>query len=77
MSIHHKVGSELVEFASKVSFDDASQKLTINGTEHQVGNSFGQEGEVPYLTPNGGFKKQTILRSDIYVCEDPDDIEKS
>ncbi len=78
MSIHHKVGSELVEFASKVSFDDASQTLTINGIQHQVGDVVvGQEGEVPYLTPSDGYKKQTILKSDVYVCEDDEDLEKS
>jgi len=36
MSIHHKVNNQLIEFASKVSFDDASRKLTINGTDHKI-----------------------------------------
>ena len=35
---------------------------------------FGQEGDVAYLTPNDGIKSQTILRSDIYVCENDDDL---
>ena len=36
MSIHHRVNNQLIEFASKVSFDDTSRKLTINGTDHKI-----------------------------------------
>lgn len=77
MSIHHKVGSELVEFASKVEFDDASQKLKINGTEHQVGGLYGVEGDVAYPMLDGNTVKQQILRSDIYICENDSDVQKS
>ena len=80
MSIHHKVGSELVEFASKVSFDQSSQKLTINGTQYQVESGLdklhGNEGEVVYLSPSE-IKKQSILRQDIYICENDEDVEAS
>ena len=40
MSIHHKVNDELLEFASKVSFDDASNILTINGNNHVIKSKY-------------------------------------
>ena len=79
MSIHHKVNDELVEFASKVSFNEDEQKLTINGNEYAIKtntNLYGNEGEVLYVTPRD-IKKQTILHSNIYVCEDNEDEQKS
>lgn len=36
MSIHHKVDGKLVEFASKVTYDDASASLSVNGVAHQL-----------------------------------------
>lgn len=36
MSIHYKVNDELLEFASKVSYNDTSRKLTINGTKYKI-----------------------------------------
>ena len=36
MSIHYKNGNSLQEFASKVSCDDASGVLTINGVGHPL-----------------------------------------
>ena len=78
MSIYHKVGSgasaHLEEFASKVSYDDSTNTLRINGTPHQIGSDqlVGNLGEVAYTAPEG-VKKQQILRSDVYICENKDD----
>lgn len=77
MSIHKLYNGSLREFASKVEFDDASQKLKINGTEHQVGGLYGVEGDVAYPMPDGNTVKQQILRSDIYICENDNDVQKS
>lgn len=38
MSIHHRVGTELVEFASHVTFDDNTKTLSINGIDHSLKN---------------------------------------
>ena len=36
MSIHYKVNDGFLEFASKVSFNDTSGVLTINGANHPL-----------------------------------------
>jgi hypothetical protein len=76
MSIYHKVNGQLVEFASKVSYDQSTNTLTINGESKQIKSSidslYGNEGEVVYLSPTD-IKKQSVLRSDIYICENQAD----
>lgn len=36
MSIHKKIGNELVEFASHVAYNNDTAKLTINKIEYQL-----------------------------------------
>lgn len=36
MSIRKKIGDTLVEFASHVTYNNSTGKLTINGTEYQI-----------------------------------------
>lgn len=71
MSIYYKNGNSLQEFASKVSYDDQTNVLTINGESHTIGidgDLYGNLGEVAYTTPTG-LKKQLILHDDVYLCE--------
>lgn len=75
MSIYYKNGNSLQEFASKVSYNDQTNVLTINGETHTIGNDsqlYGNLGEVAYTTPTG-LKKQQILHDDVYLCENQAD----
>lgn len=55
--------------------DDSKDELSIDIGD--MINIYGQEGDVAYLTPNDGIKNQTILRSDVYVCENDNDLTAS
>lgn len=56
--------------------------MAVDGTQYSVMGPFvGRDGEVPYLgrqdASADGYKPETIFRSDVYVCEDQADYDKS
>lgn len=56
--------------------------LTVDGAQYGVMGPFvGRDGEVPYLgrqdASAGGYRPETIFRSDVYVCENQTDYDKS
>ena len=56
--------------------------LAVEGAQYGVmGPLAGRDGEVPYLgrqdASAGGYRPETIFRSDVYVCEDQEDYDKS
>lgn len=56
--------------------------LAVEGTQYGVmGPLVGRDGEVPYLgrqdASAGGYRPETIFRSDVYVCENQEDYDKS
>ena len=56
--------------------------LAVDGTRYGVmGPLAGRDGEIPYLgrqdASAGGYRPETIFRSDVYVCEDEEDYERS
>ena len=56
--------------------------LAVDGAQYGVmGPLAGRDGEVPYLgrqdASAGGYRPETIFRSDVYVCEDQEDYDRS
>ena len=60
------------KLSSDVTIEQLSTALGLDDI-----NLNGREGDVAYLTPNTGVCAQTILRSDVYVCESDDDVSSS
>lgn len=77
-----KVAS-LVEANAAAAAPAASlTSLAVEGAQYGVmGPLAGRDGEVPYLgrqdASAGGYRPETIFRSDVYVCEDQEDYDRS
>ena len=79
---HTKVASLVEPNTATAQPATSLTSLAVEGTQYGVmGPLAGRDGEVPYLGRQdasvGGYKPETIFRSDVYVCENEEDYTKS
>jgi len=89
MAVYAPKAEGRVQVASLVAANAAASpppadltSLAVDGTPLRVqGPLAGKPGELPYLgrpdAGRGGYVPETVLRRDLYVCEDEDDYEAS